>query len=98
VSERLQHQYVKSSSMVHRQIADEVILVPIRRDVADLDSIYALDGAGPRIWELIDGVRSVGDIIDCIAEEYDVDPDTAESDVREFVSQLEALAAVKRSA
>ena len=95
MSDSMRHVYTKSDSLVHRQIADETILVPIRRHVADLESIYALDGVGPRIWELVDGQRTVSDIVASIVAEYDVDPATAEADVREFVLQLESLGAVE---
>jgi hypothetical protein len=89
--------YIKSDSLVHREIADEVILVPIRRHVADLNSLYSLDGVGPRIWELVDGQRSVQVIVDMILEEYAVDQGTAEADVIGFVSDLESIGALKRA-
>jgi hypothetical protein len=96
VSILLQNVYGKSPSMVHRAIAGETILVPIRRDVAELDDIYSLDGIGPRVWELVDGQRTVEDIVDSIVQEYEVDRVTAEGDVLAFLSQLESLGALER--
>ena len=58
----LEQRYRKDESVVSRKIADEVILVPIRKNVGDLESIYTLDEVGARIWELIDGIRSLADI------------------------------------
>jgi hypothetical protein len=87
--------YGKSAAMVHRRIADETILVPIRRDVADLDAIYALQGVAPRIWELADGERSVREIVACLVEEYEVDPATAQSDIVDLLTQLEAIGALE---
>jgi hypothetical protein len=97
VSILLQDVLGKSASYVHRAIADEVILVPIRRDVADLESIYALEGVAPRIWELLDGQRTVGEIVASIVGEYDVDGATAEADVLEILTQLESLGAVEKA-
>jgi len=88
--------YQKNPDFVFRQIADETILVPIRRSAADLECLYALDGVGPRVWELIDGQRTVGEIVATIVDEYDVETATAEADVAEFLSQLESLGAVER--
>jgi len=96
MSVSLEDVYSKSSSLVHRAVADEAILVPIRRDVADLDSIYALEGVGPRIWELVDGRRTVGDIVSSIVAEYDVDPAIAEADVLEFVLEIQSLGGLER--
>jgi hypothetical protein len=96
VSIPLEQVYGKSSSMVHRQIADETILVPIRRDVADLDSIYALGGVAPRVWQLIDGQRTLQDVVACIVQEYEVEADVAKADVLDLVAQLDAIGALNQ--
>jgi hypothetical protein len=92
----LERCYEKDPSIVHRNIAGEAILVPIRRNVADLESIYTLDEVAARIWELIDGQRRVEEIRDAIVEEYEVSLDVAEVDLVEFIQQLEAIGGVRR--
>ena len=91
----LERCYEKDPSIVHRNIAGEAILVPIRQNVADLESIYTLDEVGARIWELIDGQRRVKEIRDAIVEEYEVSPGVAEADLVEFVQQLEEMGGVR---
>ena len=91
----LERCYEKDPSIVHRNIAGEAILVPIRRNVADMESIYTLDGVGAFIWELIDGQRTVGDIKTAILEEYKVAPEVAEADLVEFLQQLQAIGAIE---
>ena len=39
----LDYCYQKDPDMVSREIAGEVILVPIRRNVGDLESVYTLN-------------------------------------------------------
>jgi hypothetical protein len=92
----LDRRYEKDPSIVHRNIAGEAILVPIRSHVVDLESIYTLDEVAARIWELIDGQRRVKDIRDAIVEEYEVSRDVAEADLIEFVQQLEEIGGVRR--
>ena len=92
----LERCYEKDPNMVSRLIDDEFILVPIRQNVADLQSIYTLDEVGARIWELIDGQRRVREIRDAIVEEYEVSTDVAEADLVEFIQQLEAMGGVRR--
>ena len=58
----LERCYQKDQAVVSRKIADEVILVPIRKNVGDLESIYNLDEVGARIWELIDGKKKIKEI------------------------------------
>ena len=59
--------YTKSDSIVFRKIADEFILVPIRQNVGDLESIYTLNETAARIWELIDGKIKVKEIKENLA-------------------------------
>ena len=88
--------YEKDESMVGRKIADELILVPTTQNVADINYIYTLNELGARIWELIDGQRTVEEIRDAIVEEYEVSPDMTEADLIEFIQQLEAIGGVRR--
>ena len=92
----LERRYEKDPNMVFRMIDDEFVLVPIRRNVADLESIYTLDEVGARIWELVDGQRRLKEVRDAIVKEYEVSPDVAEADLVEFIQQLEAIGGVRR--
>ena len=47
-----------------------------------------LNGTGTRIWELIDGTRSVDDIARAVSEEYEVTFEEALDDVTTFVNDL----------
>jgi len=86
--------YSKSDSIVSRKIADEFILVPIRQNVGDLESIYTLNETGARIWELIDGKIKVGKIKEKIVEEFEVTHEEAEKDLVEHLQQLEEIKAI----
>jgi len=41
---------VRSKNFIFRQIVEEMVLVPIRQNVADLDSIFTLNELGAFIW------------------------------------------------
>ena len=86
--------YNKSDSIVSRRIADEFILVPIRQNVGDLESIYTLNEAAARIWEMIDGKMRVEEIKEKIVEEFEVTPEEAEKDIMEHLRQLEGIKAI----
>ena len=86
--------YFKNDSIVFRKIGDEFILVPIRHNVGDLDSIYTLNETAARIWELIDGKKSLHEIKNMMIEEFDVTPAEAENDLIEHLQQLEGIKAV----
>ena len=92
----LDERYQKDPSMVFREIAGEMILVPIRQNVGDLESIYTFNETAARIWELIDGQRSVREIRDRIVAEFEVEEEEAEQDLFELLTQLESFGAVER--
>ena len=91
----LEQRYRKDESVVSRKIADEVILVPIRKNVGDLESIYTLDEVGARIWELIDGIRSLADIKEILLSEFDVAGERLISDMENFIRQVESIGGIK---
>ena len=86
--------YKKDDSIVYRKIADEFIMVPIRQNVGDLESIYTLNETAARIWEMIDGETKVRKIKEKIIEEFEVTPEEAEKDIIEHLQQLEEIKAV----
>jgi hypothetical protein len=91
----LERCFAKDPSIVAREIADEFILVPIRQTSGDLESIYTLNDVAAHIWELLDGRRSVGEIVEAIVAEFEVEPEEAEADLEEFLQQLEHIGAVR---
>lgn len=92
----LDRRYQKSPDIVFRKIADETILVPIKNNVGDLESIYTLNAVAARIWELIDEKRKVKEIKDIIVEEFEVTPEEAEKDIKKFLLRLEKADIIKR--
>ena len=88
--------YRQDPSIVSREIAGETILVPIRQNVGDLESIYTLNETAARVWALLDGRRSVRGVRDTIVDEFEVSVDEAEQDILELLAQLEAIGAVAR--
>ena len=88
--------YTKETNLVTRDIAGETIIVPVKSNVGDLDSIYTLNELGTLIWQLIDGKNSISQIIKSICDTYDVTPEIAEKDAIEFLSAMEERGLVRR--
>lgn len=73
----------QNDDLAWRLVDDECIIVdPVGSQATVLNSL------GARIWSLIDGKRTVSDIIDGVVAEYDVTRVVAESDAREFFESL----------
>ena len=78
----------KTGNFVTRRILAETVIVPVRGGVGNLDAIFTLNEVGGRIWELLDGRRSVRQIADALRREYDVSSEEAERDLLEFLASL----------
>ena len=92
----LDERYQKSDDIVSRDIAGETILVPIRSNVGDLESIYTLNETAARVWALLDGAKTVAEVRDVIVAEYEVEAGEAEQDVLELLAQLESFGGVEK--
>ncbi len=77
-----------SPSVVTRKTGNEYVLVPIANNIADMDSVYTLNETGAFIWEHIDGMRNVEEIIKALTDEYDIDVKSAEEDVISFIDNM----------
>jgi hypothetical protein len=90
--------YARDPDFVSRRIADEVLVLPIRKNLGDLESIYTLNEVGARIWELLDGRRTLREIRDVIVGEYQVTDQEATVDLETFVEHLTAIGALAAAA
>jgi len=86
--------YHHDPTMVARNIAGEVILVPIRSNVGDLDSIYTLNETAAFVWEHFDGVRTLAEIVAAVVAEFEVETAQAEQDTLALTAQLESVQAI----
>lgn len=74
---------VKAPTTASRVIEGEAVILSMETKV-----LRGLNPVGSRIWELIDGQRSVEEIVGVIVKEFDVEPPWAEEDVRGFLEEL----------
>ena len=73
---------------MRRDIADEIILVPIRQNIADLQTIFSLDAVGDYIWLQLDGQKTCGDIHTSLLAAFEVEADQAAEDLEGFIGDL----------
>jgi hypothetical protein len=73
----------KSSATAWRVIEGEAVILSL-----DTKVFRGLNAVGSRVWELIDGRRSVDEIVTRIVIEFEVTPEIATRDVGTFIAQL----------
>jgi hypothetical protein len=86
--------FSRNEDIVFRKIEEEYILVPIRSNVGDLESLFILNGTGARVWELLDGKRTLEEIKSAVLDEYDISSEEAEADIKEYITALGEIGTV----
>ncbi|MCB9186996.1 MAG: PqqD family protein [Flavobacteriales bacterium] len=71
-----------------RKVGNETILVPLSGNVADLNEMYTLNEVGSFIWEKLDSMDSIDEVVVSVLNEFDVDKHEAEQDVNTFLQEL----------
>jgi hypothetical protein len=81
--------YALSDDVVAREIEGELIIVPLVAGIGDLeDELFTLNETGKDIWNQLDGKRSLGTVIDALAQVYEAPPGEIEEDVLGLVGEL----------
>ncbi len=89
--------YQKDTNLVSRRVAGELILVPIRGSVGDLEHIYSFNPVGTRIWELLDSAADIDHIVQVLTEEFSDDTGRIKNDVEDFLAELESQGFIKNN-
>lgn len=88
--------YCREGDVIKRCIAGEVLLVPVRRRLADLDCVYVLQGTGEFLWEQLDAPRTAAELAEQVEAGFAVDRAEAAKDVDEFLGELVKVGLVKK--
>lgn len=66
----------------------ETVLIPVRRSVADLGSVYVLSEVAGWLWDRMAEPTSTAALADALVAEFDVAPEQAAADVAALVDDL----------
>jgi hypothetical protein len=80
--------FVRDGNVVSRKIAGELFLVPVKGKLAHMEQLFTLTAVAEYIWDRLDGRKSLNDILNDITAHFDVEEEPAESDIREFITEL----------
>ena len=79
------------SRFASRIVNNELILVPLRKNVSNMNELFIVDEVGCFIWEQITENACKKDIITALVSRYDVVEYVAEKDVSEFIDRLDNI-------
>lgn len=79
------------TKFVSRKVGNELVLVPLVNNVAQMDTLFNLNETAGFLWENLNENSSVEQLKDLLMENFEVDEETAEKDVKEFLEKIEKL-------
>jgi len=85
--------FTRKNQFATRNVGPELVLVPLRNNVADMNELYTMNESGSFIWELIDGKNTEEEIVAALMEQFDVDERTAREDLDEFIGSVSEMIA-----
>jgi hypothetical protein len=86
---RIDAVYMQSEGVVSREIEGELIIVPLVTGIGDMeDELFTLNETGRAIWIRLDGRRSLHDVVEDLAAEYEAPAGEVEKDVIGLVDEL----------
>lgn len=88
--------FERNPDFIYRKIVDEVVLVPIHKQVADMDCIYTLNSVGASVWQLLEEHDTKKALQSALLEEFDVPLEMLSSDLDSFLQELEIIGAIRR--
>jgi len=88
------HCYVRSGSVVSRVIAGEMLIIPVRKGVGDLASIYSLNEVASFIWQMIEHPRPKDEIVQSTEQNFAGHRDEIEHDVEAFLGEMHSVGLV----
>jgi hypothetical protein len=74
----------RESGIVQAEIGGQTVIMSVAQG-----SYFALDQSARRIWELMVAPMRIGDIVDHLIEEYEIDRVQCEAEVLAFLRQLQ---------
>ena len=77
--------------LIKREIAGDVILVPVGKTVLDNNGLFILNEVSGDIWDMLCQGKDRGEIVEAIAQDYDAPREVIESDTDAFLDQLVKL-------
>ena len=85
----------KNPDIVTRTIEDETILLPLYKSSEGADCIYTLSESAARLWQLIDGKRTLRGIKEVLLDEFSVTEKKLDKELMKLLKDLEEIRAIR---
>ena len=87
-----------SNQFIMREIAGEYLLVPVGVAASKFNGLITMNEIGNFIFQTLQTEQTEETLVDAILGEYEIDRETAQNDLREFLQQMREIGALVEQA
>jgi hypothetical protein len=87
----IQTLYTLKPKFVAREVGNELILVPLTGNVAQMSELFTLNETGRFIWENSNETTTSEQMENLLTESFTIDNETAKKDLENFLVQMEKM-------
>ncbi|HRG02846.1 MAG: PqqD family protein [Bacteroidia bacterium] len=87
----IENLYKLKSRFVARKVGNEVVVVPLVNNVAQMERLYTLNETAGFLWENLNETATVESLKTALLENFDVEDSVAERDIQNFLENLKKL-------
>ena len=86
------NKYKICKNITWRETTEEIVVLNLQTS-----EYYSTNSVGSQIWELIAKTGSKNEIVDFLAQEYQITPKAAEKDINDFLKNLLKLKLIQKA-
>jgi Coenzyme PQQ synthesis protein D (PqqD) len=79
------------ASFVTREVGNELVLVPLAGNVAQMNELFTMNETGKFIWENINNETTMDELAEKMVEVFEVSPEIAKRDVVRFLERMSEM-------
>lgn len=78
----------RKDGFITRKIGSQIMAVPVGKRTNELHGMIALTESGELLWNALEKGCEEEDLVNIILDTYEIDRETAEADVKEYIEML----------
>lgn len=79
------------AGFVTREVGNELVLVPLTGNVAQMNELFTMNETGKFIWENISDETTIDELAEKMVEAFDVSPEIAKRDISGFLEKMSEM-------
>ena len=88
--------YQQTPNIVARRLGSEILLVPVKGNLADMRRVFTLNASGEVVWAALATPVTLDGIVERLDAAFKVSEQTARADAVELLEQLAASGLVEK--